>query len=90
MAELLLKIDADEIAEKVLDDFEYEGKSIREWATAIVSGEYIPKEKIEGAIGEIKSHIVDGYFGFYADSASQAYGESVEIIKKHTKVGDSE
>ena len=33
---------AKETAEKALDDFEYQGKTIREWAIQIVNGDIVP------------------------------------------------
>lgn len=33
---------AKEAAEKALDDFEFEGKTIREWAELILSGDSVP------------------------------------------------
>lgn len=38
------------VAEKALDDFEYEGKTIREWAHLILSGEVVPVVRCDDCI----------------------------------------
>lgn len=59
MAELFVEKLVKEIAEKALDEYEYKGKTIREWADLLINGDAV--EVVHGrwkkANNRPKSHI---------------------------------
>ena len=85
---------AKKIADEALDNFLYDGKTIRELMQMIGSGDYIPRQNIEAAIAEIeeakfkgftddncKNHMPDHHSYF---NAALVY--AVKTINKHTKI----
>ena len=76
---------AQKIADEALDNFLYDGKTIREWMQMIVSGDYIPRQNIEAAIAEIAEK--HSHTWITGEKFTNIYAlDIIEIIRKHTKI----